>query len=39
MAGLEGVIKAISALGRLTVESLGRIEYFSQSEVELLPSG
>jgi hypothetical protein len=39
MAGLDGVVKAISALGRLTVESLGRIEYFSQSEVELLPSG
>jgi hypothetical protein len=36
MAGLEGVIKAISTLGRLTVESLGRIEYFSQSEVEVV---
>jgi hypothetical protein len=36
MVGLQGVIKAISALGRLTVEALdGRIEFFDRDEVEV----
>jgi hypothetical protein len=40
MAGLQGIVRAVSLLGRLTVEALdGRVEYFDQDEVEVLVSG
>lgn len=39
MRGVEGIVKAISTFGRITVEHLGRIEYFNQSEVEVLAPG
>jgi hypothetical protein len=39
MLGAEGIVRAVSLLGRLTVEAFGRIEFFSQDEVEVLASG
>jgi hypothetical protein len=40
MIGVRAIVKAISSLGRLTLQSLdGRLEFFDRDEVEVLVSG
>lgn len=38
MRGLEGIVRSISVLGRLTIEAMGgeRLEFFDRDEVEAL---
>jgi hypothetical protein len=39
MVGREAIVKAVSSLGRLTLQACGRTEYFHLSEVEVMATG